>query len=215
MGNTTIHITGSMVTGNISAAKHIQDSFNQTTNPATKSATNSATPTMIAATGMKTIKIFLASSFELKAERDDFELYLRQQNDHYQEQGIYFKVVRWENFLDAMSATRKQDDYNTAVKESDIFLSLFATKTGKYTEEEFTVAHDYFKQTGRPYIYTFFKDANVSTANIDKAAMKTLWAFQERLDQLGHFYTTFTSIEDLKLRFSEQLKLLLVPGKLG
>lgn len=211
MGNATINITGSTITGNVTAADSIQDSFNQTTNSANKP----ATPNMIAAIGMKTIKIFLASSFELKAERDDFELYLRQQNDHYQEQGIYFKVVRWENFLDAMSATRKQDDYNAAVRDSDIFLSLFATKTGKYTEEEFTVAHDCFKQNGRPYIYTFFKDANVSTANIDKAAMKTLWAFQERLDQLGHFYTTFTSIEDLKLRFSEQLKLLLVPGKLG
>ena len=214
MGKTIINISGSTITGNITAADNIKDSFNQITNaPASAAATPTRGPA--AATGMKTIKIFLASSYELKAERDDFELWLRQQTDHYLEQGIYFKVVRWENFLDAMSATRKQDDYNAAVRDSDIFLSLFATKTGKYTEEEFTVAHDYFKQTGRPFIYTFFKDASVSTASIDKAAMKSLWAFQEKLDQLGHFYTTFISIEDLKLRFSEQLKLLLQPGKLG
>ncbi len=45
--------------------------------------------------------------------------------------------------------------------------------------------------------------------------VRPLWAFQEKLDQLGHFYTNFTSIEDLKLRFSEQLKLLLQPGRLG
>ncbi|MEN9865353.1 MAG: hypothetical protein RL748_943, partial [Pseudomonadota bacterium] len=35
------------------------------------------------------------------------------------------------------------------------------------------------------------------------------------LKALGHFYTTFHNIDDLKLRFSEQLKHLLKPGKLG
>ncbi|MEZ4659850.1 MAG: hypothetical protein R2911_20030 [Caldilineaceae bacterium] len=46
------------------------------------------------------------------------------------------QIDRWENFLDAMSPTRLQDEYNKAIRACDIFVSLFMTKTGKYTEEE-------------------------------------------------------------------------------
>lgn len=207
---TTINISGSTVHGNVTSADSIQNSFNQT---GTGSPGKAATPANLQGAG--TVKIFLASSEELRTERDSFELYLRQQNDHYQEQGTYLKIVRWENFLDAMSATRLQDEYNQAVRECDIFVSLFATKTGKYTEEEFDTAHKQFLATGRPYIYTLFKDTALSTSSVDRTAMQSLWAFQDKLKTLGHFYTTFSNIDDLKLRFSEQLKHLLKPGKLG
>jgi hypothetical protein len=50
----------------------------------------------------KTITIFLASSSELKEVRDAFDLYFRQQNDSFLDQGLYLKIVRWEKFLDAM-----------------------------------------------------------------------------------------------------------------
>ncbi|MEL6816403.1 MAG: COR domain-containing protein, partial [Cyanobacteria bacterium J06598_3] len=54
----------------------------------------------------KTIRIFLASSAELREDRDAFDLYFRQQNDRLLKQGLYLKIVRWENFLDAMANTR-------------------------------------------------------------------------------------------------------------
>jgi hypothetical protein len=215
MGNTTINITGGTITGGVITADNIQNSFN-TTSVATPVAANHTAPaTPAAATGLKTIKIFLASSIELASERDAFELYLLRQNDHYHEQGFNLKVVRWENFLDAVSSTRMQNEYNAAVRDCQIFVSLFATKTGKYTEEEFNVANDHFLKTGLPWIYTFFKETNINAATADRAAVKSLWAFQEKLESIGHFYTHFSSIEDLKLRFSDQLKLLLKPGKLG
>ena len=108
---------------------------------------------------VRTIKIFLASSSELEEDRDAFDLYFRQQNDRLRNQGIYLEIVRWENFLDAMSETRLQDEYNKEVKACDIFVSLFFTKTGKYTEEEFDTAHEQFLDTKKPLIYTFFKNA--------------------------------------------------------
>ena len=43
-----------------------------------------------------------------------------------------------ENFLDAMSENGLQEEYNRKVRECDVFVSLFKTKTGKFTEEEFT-----------------------------------------------------------------------------
>ena len=72
--------------------------------------------------------------------------------------GVYLTIVRWENFLDAMSETRLQDEYNKAIRECDVFVSLFFTKTGKFTEEEFDAAHEQFKAAGRPLIYTYFQE---------------------------------------------------------
>jgi hypothetical protein len=162
----------------------------------------------------KTTKIFLASSEELREDRDAFELYFRQQNDQLRKQGLYLQIVRWENFLDAMSETRLQDEYNGKVRACDIFVSLFMTKTGTYTEEEFDVAHEAFKQAGKPVIYTFFKEAQVSTSAAHRDGLTSLWSFQEKLKQLGHFYTPYKSIEDLKLRFKDQLEKLREDGRL-
>jgi hypothetical protein len=157
----------------------------------------------------RTIKIFLASSSELEEERDQFELYFRQQHDYYRQQGIYLKIIRWENFLDAMSETRLQDEYNQAVKDCDIFVSLFFTKTGKYTEEEFEAAHQQFKRTGKPKIFTFFKDAEIKTGSANQQDLMSLWAFQKKLDNLGHFYTKYDNIEHLKRQFTDQLRKLM------
>ncbi len=101
---------------------------------------------------IKTIRIFLASSSELRKDRDAFDLYFRQQNDRLRKQGLYLEIVRWEDFLDAMSYTQLQDEYNKEIRNCDMFVSLFKTKTGKYTEEEFDVAHETFKETGKPLI---------------------------------------------------------------
>jgi hypothetical protein len=153
---------------------------------------------------LRKIQIFLASSEELRDDRDKFEIYSRQLNDELIDKGLYLVINRWENFLDAMSETRLQDEYNKAVRSCDIFVSLFFTKTGKFTEEEFDTAHDQFKETGRPFIYTFFKDAPVNTGKLNKDVLSLL-AFKERLRDLGHFYTQYTSTEDLKLQFRGQL----------
>lgn len=108
----------------------------------------------------------MASSSELEEDRDAFDLYFRQQNDRLRKQGIYLEIVRWENFLDAMSETCLQDEYNKEVKACDIFVSLFFTKTGKYTEEEFDTAHKQFLDTKKPLTYTFFKNAPQNIGDI-------------------------------------------------
>jgi uncharacterized protein CbrC (UPF0167 family) len=51
----------------------------------------------------------------------------------------------------------------------------------------------------------FFKDAEVKIGNAREEDFNSLWAFQKKLDQLGHFRTKYTSIEDLKLKFRDQL----------
>jgi hypothetical protein len=150
------------------------------------------------------VRLFLASSKELLEDRDQFELYLRQLNDNPALQGTTFEVTRWENFLDAMSETRLQDEYNEAVRECDIFVSLFFKKTGRYTAEEFDTAHDQFRKTGRPLIYTFFKDAPVNMGEITDEVL-TLLEFRKKLAKLGHFYTGYNDVEHLKRQFRDQI----------
>ena len=162
----------------------------------------------------KTIQIFLASSSELREERDAFDLYVRQQNDRLRHIGFYLKVIRWENFLDAMSEDRLQEEYNKTVRSCDIFLSLFKTKTGTFTEEEFNVAYQKFKTSGRPLIYTYFLQPVVVADESMSKALNSLWDFKGKLKKLDHYPTECTNIEDLKLQFRSQLDLLINEGRL-
>jgi len=83
------------------------------------------------------IRLFLASSSELKEDRKEFELYINRKNKELIEKNIFIRLEIWEDFLDCMSQSRLQDEYNRVIKECDVFVMLFFTKVGKYTLEEF------------------------------------------------------------------------------
>jgi len=166
------------------------------------------------AVAVKTIRIFLASSAELRADRDAFDLYFRQQNDRLRNEGLYLQIERWENFLDAMAETRLQDEYNRAIRDCDLFVSLFQTKTGQYTAEEFGVAWQQFQSTGKPLIYTYFRKAMISTSDVNLDDLVSLRDFQAKLDALGHFYTAYDSIDGLQRHFRDQLDRLRAAGRL-
>ncbi len=154
---------------------------------------------------MKTIKIFLASSAELQHDREQFELFINRKNKQWVARGVFLHLVIWEDFLDALSQTRLQDEYNQAIRGCDLFVMLFFTKVGKYTEEEFETAFGQFKQTSKPFIFTYFKDAEVNTGSLNRRDVLSLLNFQEKLDQLGHFYTPYKNTEDLLFKFGNQL----------
>ncbi len=111
-----------------------------------------------------------------------------------------------------MSQTRLQDEYNRAIRNCDLFIMLFWTKVGRYTQEEFDTAFGRFQATHRPFIFTYFKDAPISTGSAKKQDLQSLWAFQEKLDALGHFYTRFETSDGLHLHFSRQLDKLAANG---
>lgn len=152
----------------------------------------------------KTFKIFLASSNEMKIERDSFRNFISEENDRLIHRGFYLNLVQWEDFLDDISMTRKQDDYNKAIEECDIAVCLFFSKVGKFTEEEFDTAYKKFSATGVPRIWTYFKTANLSTANID-TSINSLLEFKDKLFKLGHFQSNFDSNSNLHLQFKRQI----------
>lgn len=159
-----------------------------------------------------TTKIFLASSAELKEDRREFEILIGRKNKAWKRQGADLELIVWEDFLDAMSATRLQDEYNKAIRGCDIFVMLFFTKVGKYTVEEFDAAFGQFKATNRPVIYTYFKDAPVNTGSINIADVASLVAFKEKLQALGHFHTVYKNTEGLLFHFLQQLDKLAAAG---
>ena len=152
------------------------------------------------------IKIFLASSSELKDDREKFEIFINRQNKNYINEGVFLKLELWEDFLDAMSQTRLQDEYNKAIADCDVFVSLFYSKVGKYTEEEFWQALKTFKANNKLLIYTYFKNANIQIGEIKEDDIMSLFNFKKKLKELGHFYTNYADINELKFKFSEQLK---------
>jgi internalin A len=157
----------------------------------------------------KVIKIFLASSSELEEDRRSFEIFISRENAILKEKGVFIELNIWEDFIDAMSQTRLQDEYNQAVTDCDIFLSLFFTKVGKYTAEEFERAFVQFKKTGKPLIYTYFKDGTINRSKIRKPDIESKLAFEEKLKSLGHFPTVYQDINDLKYQFKKQLEKIL------
>ena len=160
---------------------------------------------------MEKKKLFLASSSELKEDREQFEIFINRKNKDWINKGIFLDLILWEDFLDAMSQTRLQDEYNKAISQCDIFVMLFFTKVGRYTEEEFQTAFGQFKATNRPFIFTYFKDAPISTGELNDDVLSLL-QFKKKLSALGHFYTVYKSIEDLQLKFGQQLEKLAAGG---
>jgi len=149
-------------------------------------------------------KIFLASSSELVDDRRQFEIFINRKNKAWVEKGVFLELVIWEDFLDAVSQTRLQDEYNRAIRECDVFVMLLFTKVGKYTAEEFETAFGQFKATNKPFIFTYFKDALISAGALDEGVLSLL-QFKKNLGTLGHFYTFYKNVEDLQLKFGQQL----------
>lgn len=147
---------------------------------------------------MRTIKIFLASSNELEADRRAFEIEIGRKNKLLQEKEIFLHLDIWEDLPAKMSPTRSQDEYNKQIEAADMFVLLAWNKVGKFTEEEFDTAYRLFKSTGKPAIFTWFKD-------LPMAPEPSLEQFRKKLAGLGHFETRYTDAKDLWGQFDKEL----------
>jgi ribosome-binding ATPase YchF (GTP1/OBG family) len=153
---------------------------------------------------MQKIKIFLASSNELKADRDQFEILIRRKNDEWIAEGKpYLDLQIWEEASDAMSATRSQDEYNKIIQEVDIFVMLFWTKVGKYTHEEFSLAKKLFLETGKPRVLVYQKAANPEN---QEQSLKDFIASLLANDK-EYFWGNYEHFDTLALKFDKELRM--------
>lgn len=152
---------------------------------------------------MKTIKIFLASSEELKHDRDAFGNLVRRLDDIYEKRGIRLKLCPWEDFDAAYNNRRKQDEYNDYVRASDLFLALFHIKAGKFTIEEFNVAKEEFRKHASPKVFVYCKDLQP-----DEQESAELTEFKRLLyEELGHYWCRYGNSDTMQLHFVMQLQL--------
>lgn len=152
---------------------------------------------------MRKIKIFIGSSIvEFANERMMIENFIRNISDQFEEKyDVKIQPLLCENFDDAYSITRKQEEYNEKIRSSELCFFIFFTKAGKYTREEFEVARKKFEETGKPKIYTYFKVVK------ENSVEQSLTDFMDELDKtFGHYYSTFEHIDTVKLRILLSLK---------
>tara|TARA_B110000967_G_C18892917_1_gene568588 strand:- start:2653 stop:3918 length:1266 start_codon:yes stop_codon:yes gene_type:complete len=139
---------------------------------------------------MNKIKIFLASSNELIEDRKEFEIRINRKNKTISDFGHFIHLENWEDLSTKMSKTRSQDEYNEKIRSCNIFVLLGYSKIGMYTEEEFDVALESFKNISTPQIHTYFKE-------IKTKADPSISKFKTKLNDLKHFYAPYTNIESL------------------
>lgn len=150
---------------------------------------------------MKKIKIFLASSNELNAERTGLEIEIYRKCKLWFDKGLFLHLDIWEDMPAQMSLTGSQSEYDKYVRQADLFILLAYTKVGKYTEEEFEHAFGQFKSVKKPFIFTFFKTPPGN-------AHESLTNFKQKLSELGHFKSDFTDLNDLWNQLNKQLDFL-------
>lgn len=145
---------------------------------------------------MKTIKIFVASSDELKAERMELADMVGQLNYTLNKMDMNILLVKWE-YLDAsMNPKHKQEEYNDELRECEICMVLYWTKFGMYTKAELDTAYGALKGGRNPRkLYVYFKDS-------DAEMTPELRAFRDSFpNEYGHFHCVFRNEDALKSHF--------------
>ncbi|MCX6252522.1 MAG: carboxypeptidase-like regulatory domain-containing protein [Bacteroidetes bacterium] len=150
---------------------------------------------------MRTIKIFLASSAELNADKEQVELFISRKNKDFNKKRLFLELSTWKDFISAMTEEHSQEKYNQYIRSCDIALFLFHTQLGRFTKAEFDTAHlAFLNSTGhfkKPLIYTFFMNDKNETTEISD--------FRSYIDSMDHFYDTYNSPEDLFVKLNRQL----------
>jgi len=146
-------------------------------------------------------KIFLASSAELDSDKEAVERFISRKNKELYKKRIFLELSTWKDFISAMTEEHTQESYNRYIRSCDIAIFLFHTKLGRFTKEEFDVAHEAFLthsgHVKKPLIYTYFKSATNEAPEIT--------AFRTYIDSLNHFFDTYDSMDTLFVHLNRQL----------
>lgn len=149
---------------------------------------------------METIKVFIASSEELKIERREFSDMILELNRIFKPRGFEIGPEKWEWLDSSMGPVHKQEEYNRVLKTCEICLVLYWRKFGSYTKIELDTAYTELCAGRKPCkLYVFFKD----TRNITPELQHFKSNFES---EYGHFFCRFKNVDTLRLRFLLQLE---------
>ena len=148
---------------------------------------------------MKEIKIFLASSEELKEERlviTEMEMML---NNVLRKWNVQIDVEKWEHLDSSMGIKHKQEEYNDVLEECDMCIALFWTRFGDYTKTEFELAYERMEQGESPNnVVVYFKNSNNITPELQE--------FKDNFTRKYNVETSrFSNIDTLKSYFVSEM----------
>jgi len=146
---------------------------------------------------MKTIKVFLASSEELKRERLVIAELITKLNYLWAEYDISIRLVKWEYLDSSMGAQHKQEDYNDYLRQCDMCVVLYWTKFGMYTEIELETAYELYCSDGNlKQMAVIFKDGGDMTSGLHDFRQK----YEAEHSELCH---TFKDESHLRILFTQ------------
>jgi hypothetical protein len=154
----------------------------------------------------QTIRIFLASSSELKADREQFKLFISDENVRLNPLDVFLEVVGYENFPNAISDEGLQAEYNKALCACDMAVFLVFSKVGNFTDQEFDAAMASFRSNHTPRIWTYFKNEALYPESMKEEDIRSLFAFKRKLKDLMHYRTAYNNIDHLKYQFKIELE---------
>ena len=129
-------------------------------------------------------------------------LFLANKNQFLVKHGIFLELVRWEFLSSSFSETRKQDDFNKVLDESEIFTCLIFDRIGQYTREEFDKAYQNYKQGKNPKkFYLYFK--TLPKGKREEAI--EVYELKKAIEKDEQIYREYKNPDQLKLFLNQNL----------
>jgi formylglycine-generating enzyme required for sulfatase activity len=161
------------------------------------------------------VRIFIASPWDLKAERDCIEAIVNRLNSDplIEDLGIVLKSFRWENVYPQLG--RPQELINKDVQTCDILVGMlhrrFGSPSGKEdsgTYEEFKIALDRWEKTGSPQIMLYFKTVgDISLEDLKNEQLKKVLEFKKEIENKRILLAgKFTDLLEFEEKFEKDLK---------
>ena len=150
---------------------------------------------------LRKISFFLgASGIENVDEKNEILRFVLGLNEKLLCKGIYVRVAPCIENTNNMVPIDVQQ-HEKIISTSDTAFFVFFSKVDKQTEADLLFAVSQFKKKGLPKIYTYFTDQGEDDDSVLRA--------KHYIDQtLNHYYSTFSSVDSIKLsillRLSEQ-----------
>lgn len=154
---------------------------------------------------MEKFKLFIASSSELKGERETIELAISRINTQILPHDIYIEPVKWEDLCLSFNGDRVQDYFTENMLKCHIAVFLFGTKVGQYTHEEFIAAYKSFSQRKKPkFLYVYFKNHEIKSDELNDDIID-VYSLRKQIEKYEQVYNSYSSIENLSYHFEKQL----------
>ena len=138
------------------------------------------------------ISVFIASPGDLSPERKVFKSTIDELNAGFADgAGVRFVALGWED-VPAETGRRPQAVINQQIKESDFFILALNRRWGQkapdskfssYTEEEFNIAFDLWKEKKAPEVVVFFKSVDSASVADPGPELTKVLAFRKELEE--------------------------------